>query len=127
VTVVSAAALEADAKSDITDSIRELPSVGASSSASNGAGNGGLSGGTGGVSTVNLRNLGLLRTLVLFDGQRVVQSNTSGGVDMNTIPTSLLSRVDVVTGGASATWGSDAVAGVVNLVLNKNYTGSMGH
>ncbi len=125
VTVVGAAQLEAAAKADITDSIRELPAVGASSSAQNGAGNGGLSGGTGGVSTVNLRNLGLTRTLVLFDGQRVVQSNTTGGVDMNTIPTSLLSRVDVVTGGASAAWGSDAVAGVVNLVLNKNYTGAM--
>jgi outer membrane receptor protein involved in Fe transport len=53
----------------------------------------------------------------------VVQSNTTGGVDLGTIPTTLIQRVDVVTGGASAAWGSDAVAGVVNLILNKNFTG----
>ena len=123
VTVVGAAALAAEAKVDLGDSIRELPSVGSSSSPTNGGGNGGLSGGTGGVSTVNLRNLGTLRTLVLFDGQRVVASNTTGGVDLGTIPTTLIQRVDVVTGGASAAWGSDAVAGVVNLILNKNFTG----
>ncbi|HWY61527.1 MAG TPA: TonB-dependent receptor [Rhizomicrobium sp.] len=127
VTIVGAAQLEASAKSDIGDSIRELPSVGASSSPTNGAGNGGLSGGTGGVSTVNLRNLGITRTLILFDGQRVVQSNTSGGVDLGTVPTSLLTRVDIVTGGASAAWGSDAVAGVVNLVINKNFDGLTGN
>jgi outer membrane receptor protein involved in Fe transport len=127
VTIVGAAQLEAAAKSDIGDSIRELPSVGASSSPTNGAGNGGLSGGTGGVSTVNLRNLGITRTLILFDGQRVVQSNTSGGVDLGTVPTGLLTRVDIVTGGASAAWGSDAVSGVVNLIINKNFTGLTGN
>ncbi|HYV34989.1 MAG TPA: TonB-dependent receptor, partial [Gemmataceae bacterium] len=69
-------------------------------------------------------------TLVLFDGQRVVTSNpnSSGppqinGVDLSTIPTSIIERVDVVTGGASAAWGSDAVAGVVNLVINKHFSG----
>ena len=123
VTIVGAAQLEASAKTDIGDSIRELPSVGVSSSPSNGQGNGGLSGGTGGVSTVNLRNLGITRTLILFDGQRVVSSNTSGGVDLGTVPTSLLTRVDIVTGGASAAWGSDAISGVVNLIINKNFDG----
>src|SRR5262249_34577978 len=68
--------------------------------------------------------------LVLFDGQRVVTSNPNsggppaiGGVDLSTIPASVIERVDVVTGGASAAWGSDAVAGVVNLVINKHYSG----
>ena len=80
-----------------------------------------------GLDTVNLRNLGVNRTLVLFDGQRVVSSNIfGGGVDLSTIPTSLVQRVDVVTGGASATYGSDAVAGVVNLIINKNFTGLKG-
>ena len=72
---------------------------------------------------VNLRQLGVLRTLVLFDGQRVVASSVSGGVDLSTMPSSLVQRVDVVTGGASAAWGSDAVAGVVNVILNKNFDG----
>src|SRR5581483_18498 len=74
--------------------------------------------------------LGVVRTLVLFDGQRVVTSNPNsggppaiGGVDLSTIPSSVIQRVDIVTGGASAAWGSDAVAGVVNLVINKNFTG----
>ena len=60
---------------------------------------------------------------MLFDGQRVVNSNLTGGVDITTLPSTIVQRVDVVTGGASAAWGSDAVAGVVNFVLNKNYTG----
>ena len=72
----------------------------------------------------------MVRTLVLFDGQRVVTSNPNsggppaiGGVDLSTIPSSVIERVDVVTGGASAAWGSDAVAGVVNLVINKHFSG----
>src|SRR6185503_12445251 len=56
-------------------------------------------------------------------GQRVVASALSGGVDLSTMPTSLVQRVDVVTGGASAAWGSDAVAGVVNVILNKKFDG----
>ena len=80
--------------------------------------------GDAGVDSVALRNLGTTRTLVLFDGQRVVTSNPlGGGVDLSTIPTALISRIDVVTGGASAAWGSDAVGGVVNLILNKNFDG----
>jgi len=127
VTVISADALESAAKIDIGDSIRELPSVGASDAPNNGAGSGSASQGNAGISDVNLRNLGVIRTLVLFDGQRVVSSNPlGGGVDLSTLPTALIQRVDVVTGGASATWGSDAVSGVVNLVLNKNFTGIKG-
>ena len=123
VTVVGAAQIENEAAVDIGDTIRQLPAVGASSGPSNGAGSGGLSGAGSGLDQVNLRQLGILRTLVLFDGQRVVQANITGGVDLSTIPTSLIQRIDVVTGGASAAWGSDAVAGVVNLILNKNFTG----
>ena len=105
VTVVGAAQIENEAAVDIGDTIRQLPAVGASSGPSNGAGSGGLSGAGSGLDQVNLRQLGILRTLVLFDGQRVVQANITGGVDLSTIPTSLIQRIDVVTGGASAAWG----------------------
>ncbi|MBA2588045.1 MAG: TonB-dependent receptor [Alphaproteobacteria bacterium] len=130
VTVIGVEQLERDAKVDIGDAIRELPSVGISDSPGNGSHAGNASQGDAGLDTVNLRNLGVVRTLVLFDGQRVATSNPNasappaiGGVDLSTIPTSIIERVDVVTGGASAAWGSDAVAGVVNLVINKHFSG----
>jgi iron complex outermembrane recepter protein len=130
VTVIGAETLNRDAKVDIGDAIRELPSVGISDSPGNGSHAGNASQGDAGIDTINLRSLGVVRTLVLFDGQRVATSNPNasappaiGGVDLSTIPTSIIERVDVVTGGASAIWGSDAMAGVVNLVINKHYTG----
>ena len=127
VTVVSADMILRDAKIDLGSSIRELPSVGASDAPENGSHAGNAGQGDAAISDINLRNIGVLRTLVLFDGQRIVSSNPlGGGVDLSTIPSTLVSRIDVVTGGASATWGSDAVAGVVNLVLNKNFTGLKG-
>ena len=128
--MIGAETLQRDAKVDIGDAIRELPSVGISDSPGNGSHSGNASQGDAGIDTVDLRGLGVVRTLVLFDGQRVVTSNPNsggppaiGGVDLSTIPTSIIERVDVVTGGASAAWGSDAVAGVVNLVINKHFTG----
>jgi iron complex outermembrane recepter protein len=123
VAVVGEEQLQRDAKVSIGDSIRELPAVGTSSSPNNGVSNNNIVGGITGLDTVNLRQLGTNRTLVLLDGQRVVQSNITGVVDLGTIPSILVERVDVVTGGASAAWGSDAVAGVVNLVLNKQFDG----
>src|SRR4051812_34800205 len=74
-------------------------------------------------STLNLRNFGAQRTLVLLDGHRLTPSNDDGTVDVDTIPQMLISRVDIVTGGASAVYGSDAVTGVVNFVLNKKFEG----
>ncbi|MCW2394643.1 MULTISPECIES: TonB-dependent receptor domain-containing protein [unclassified Sphingobium] len=86
-----------------------------------------------GASTADLRGLGANRTLVLINGRRVVASTVqgssfanAGAVDLNIIPTSLVERVDVVTGGASAAYGSDAVAGVVNVILDTNLTGLKG-
>ncbi|MCX7359943.1 MAG: TonB-dependent receptor [Alphaproteobacteria bacterium] len=73
--------------------------------------------------TVDLRGLGPNRTLVLVNGERVPASSTAGTVDINTIPASLISRIEVVTGGASAVYGSDALAGVVNFVLKDDYEG----
>ncbi|UAK26705.1 TonB-dependent receptor [Sphingomonas nostoxanthinifaciens] len=77
----------------------------------------------GGVSTLNLRGLKSQRTLVLVDGKRWMSYDTSQTVDLNTIPQFLLQGVDVVTGGASAVYGSDAIAGVVNFRLKNNLQG----
>jgi outer membrane receptor protein involved in Fe transport len=74
-------------------------------------------------STLDLRGLGPNRTLIQIDGERVPASSTTGVVDIGTIPAGLIERVDVVTGGASAVYGSDAMAGVVNFILKDNYEG----
>jgi outer membrane receptor protein involved in Fe transport len=77
-----------------------------------------------GLSTVNLRNLGSDRTLVLIDGRRTVAGIPgTAQVDLSMIPTSFVERIDVLTGGASAVYGSDAIAGVVNFVYKKNFEG----
>jgi outer membrane receptor protein involved in Fe transport len=72
---------------------------------------------------LNLRNLGANRTLVLLDGSRVVPTDKQGTVNVDAFPSALLRTVDVVTGGASATYGADAVGGVVNFVLNRRFEG----
>ena len=124
VTVIGQEQLDRDAPLNIVDSITKLPSVGVSETPNNGDLTGDLSQGDAALSVINLRNLGIARTLVLFDGQRVVSSNIyGGGVDLSTIPSELVKRIDIVTGGASAAYGSDAVAGVVNLVLDKEFVG----
>ena len=126
VSVVDAGQLQQAANADIGQTLRALPMMGTAQSPQNGTqGNAGNSGAVG-ISSINLRNLGVVRTLVLVDGEREVWAGTQYGVDLNTIPNSLIQRVDVVTGGASAAWGSDAVAGVVNLIINKNFTGLKG-
>jgi outer membrane receptor protein involved in Fe transport len=81
----------------------------------------------GGQSYLNLRGLGTSRTLTLLDGQRMVPANVQGLPDINLIPDAMISRTDIVTGGASAAYGSDAVAGVVNFILDNNFTGIKGY
>ena len=76
-----------------------------------------------GSATVDLRGLDEKRTLVLIDGKRAPTYDTTGAVDVNSIPTALLKRVEVLTGGASAVYGSDAVAGVVNFILDDRFEG----
>jgi len=76
-----------------------------------------------GAATLDLRNLGENRTLVLVDGKRFVPFSSDGIVDVNTIPSALLERVEIVTGGASSVYGSDAIAGVVNFILDKDFKG----
>jgi len=76
-----------------------------------------------GIATVDLRSLRPARTLVLVNGRRYVPASGVGVVDLNSIPTSLIDRVEVVTGGASAVYGSDALAGVVNFILKDSFDG----
>lgn len=76
-----------------------------------------------GQAQVQLRGLGAIRTLVLLNGRRVVSSGDSSVVDLNLFPTPLISSVEVITGGASSTYGSDAVAGVLNFQLNRKFEG----
>jgi len=82
--------------------------------------------GVAGLNLLDLRGLGVQRTLVLVNGRRHVPSdiqNTAAAVDTNTIPTDLIERIDIVTGGNSAVYGSDAISGVVNFVLKNNFDG----
>jgi outer membrane receptor protein involved in Fe transport len=78
---------------------------------------------TPGAATVSLRGLGTNRNLVLIDGRRATPANALGVVDINTIPPAAIERVEIITGGASATYGADAVGGVVNFILKKDFEG----
>ncbi len=77
-----------------------------------------------GSATVDLRGLGSNRTLVLIDGKRGPNYDTKGTVDVNIIPTALIKRIEVLTGGASAVYGSDAISGVVNFILDDEFKGA---
>jgi len=130
-TVQTVEAVERQALTNVNDFLVQMPSVHGNS----GPGQYGIASGTTtnpGVSFVNLRGLGSgnvtgssqpARTLVLVDGQRQAFQGAGGAVDLNNIPTIMLDRTEIVTGGASAQYGSDAVAGVVNLIYKKNYNG----
>ena len=76
-----------------------------------------------GQATVDLRGLGAKRNLVMLDSTRIVPATSTGLVDLNNIPIALIDRVDVLTGGASTTYGADAVTGVVNFITKKNFAG----
>ncbi|WP_161966041.1 TonB-dependent receptor domain-containing protein [Steroidobacter cummioxidans] len=130
VSVLGAEDLNKMATVTIADSVNRLPAFTGSQTPRNRSSN--ISSGTAGTNLLNLRGLGANRTLVLQDGKRMVGSSVatgtlSGAVDVNMIPSGLVQRVDVVTGGASAVYGSDALAGVVNFVLDKEFTGVKGN
>ncbi len=119
VAVVTAERIQQTGASNIQDVLATLPAVGqnVSRTSSNFSNTGN------GTATVNLRNLGSSRTLVLIDGRRTLGIAGSSAVDVNNIPTDLIERIDVVTGGASAVYGSEAIAGVVNFVLKNDFQG----
>jgi iron complex outermembrane receptor protein len=123
---ISTAQLQATGITNLAQSLNQLPQTGVagfSNSDTNFSDNGA------GVNTLNLRNLGQNRTLILIDGRRTVSGVPIGhgqqAVDLSTIPTYLVDSVDVVTGGAGAAYGSEAVAGVVNIKLKDHYDGVM--
>jgi iron complex outermembrane recepter protein len=78
---------------------------------------------TPGSATVSLRGIGSNRNLVLIDGRRATPANASMAVDINTLPSAAIERVEIISGGASSTYGADAVGGVVNFILKKNFQG----
>ncbi len=120
VAVMDAAAIRQDGSASIEDILRKMPQIGIGASRSNS--NFATSGN--GAATVNLRNLGPSRTLVLVNGRRFVAGFPgSSAVDLNNIPTDFIERVEVVTGGTSAVYGSDAIAGVVNFILKNDIQG----
>ena len=120
-TVIIAADLEKQANPNVFTTITQLPSLQGSTGTL--VGNGGSSNGVNGLSALNIRAFGTQRNLIMIDGERVIPSSPQGVVDISEFPQMLIQRVDVVTGGASASWGSDAVSGVVNFILDKKFEG----
>ena len=119
ISVISADTIRLSGATSVEDVMRDIPQAvpGIGSQTNNG---------NEGAATIDLRNLTEQRTLVLVDGKRFVPYNKDGVVDVNMIPAALIKRVDVVTGGASAVYGSDAVAGVVNFILDDEFDGIKG-
>jgi iron complex outermembrane receptor protein len=120
-TVLSAGDLADQAQSNVFTAITELPSLMGSTGTAQG--NHGSSTGTNGLSAFGIHGVGTSRALTLIDGQRVVPAVLGGTVDISQFPQLLIQRVDIVTGGASASWGSDAVSGVVNFILDNKFSG----
>lgn len=128
VTAVSAQEIKDAGVTRVEDLLNSLPQVVADQGS-------GLSMGSSGVANLDLRGLGVQRTLVLVNGRRLMPGDPTGGgasvtnlgyasaADVNQIPAALIDRVDVLTGGASSTYGADAVAGVVNFIMNDHFEG----
>lgn len=119
ITLMDSESIAESGVTSVDDLLRELPSMG-----TNGIGKNSNNGGAG-MSTVDLRQLGTDRTLVLVNGRRYVASSTGTGaaVDLGNIPVAMIERVEVLTDGASAVYGSDAVAGVINIVTKSDFDG----
>src|SRR5690606_12755552 len=118
VTSVGSEELEAMDPGSLISSVSQLPQFYGNSTPNNS--NFFVRGGTG---NLNLRGLGANRTLTLLNGRRVPSTSAFGGVDINLFPEAMISGIETVTGGASAAYGTDAVAGVVNFLLNTDFEG----
>ncbi|HET7282238.1 MAG TPA: TonB-dependent receptor [Sphingomicrobium sp.] len=121
-TVLGSRQIEDRAPATIGEILQQVPSFGEIDSPNTA----GVTSRGGGQINPDLRGLGSSRTLVLINGRRHVPTSTTGSVDLKVVPTLLVDRVEVVTGGASAAYGSDAVSGVVNIVLKDDLTGIQG-
>jgi outer membrane receptor protein involved in Fe transport len=116
-TIVGAGEIKAEGTVNVETLLNNLPQVVAAQNST-------ISNGSNGTASVNLRGLGSTRTLVLIDGRRLQAGDPASPVaDINFIPSALVDRVDVLTGGASSVYGADAVAGVVNFVMKRNFEG----
>ena len=116
VLTIDAMELRLSGTQNLEEAIESLPqAVPAFGRSTNNPGNG--------RSTINLRGLGDQRTLLLLNGRRFIASNTNGVTDINNIPAGMIARSEVVTGGASAVYGSDAIAGAVNFIMKEDFTG----
>lgn len=116
ISVVDGEVLKEQGAVNVEDVLNQLPQVapGLNSAVNNGSN---------GTATVDVRGLGPQRTLVLVNGRRFVPATNAGVVDINNVPPALIERIDVVTGGASAVYGSDALGGVVNFILKRDFEG----
>lgn len=116
-TVIGEADIKLSGNATIESTLNEFPQLaaGTNSSVNNGGGSG--------VLTANLRGLGATRTLTLVNGRRFIPANSDGSVDLTSIPDALVEKVEIITGGASAVYGSDAIAGAVNFKLKRNFEG----
>jgi outer membrane receptor protein involved in Fe transport len=128
ITTIDSSRFEESSTVAVESVINQLPQFvpAASQFQPNGDGTGGYLAGstrTPGASTVSLRGLGANRNLVLIDGRRAMPVNATGAVNTNNIPAAALARVETITGGASSVYGADAIAGVVNFVLKKDFDG----
>lgn len=119
IVTVEAEAIQDSGKSTVDEYLRNLPQftpgTGSFSNDSNG--------GTAGRATLNLRGLGAQRNLVILDGRRLMSSGTDGAIDINSIPSLAIGGIEVISGGASATYGSDALSGVVNFKARTDLNG----
>lgn len=122
---INAERMQQTGETNLVSYLSRLPAlIGSSGPSQTAGGNSNLGIGQTGLNELNLRNLGTNRTLVLIDGRRQVGGEPgSAAVDINTIPSDLVERVDVLTGGASAVYGADGVTGVVNFILKKDFEG----
>ena len=118
---VTAAQIEHTQAQTLEDVLTKIPEIGTSGVYST-TNNGG-----GGVSCVDLRNLGVERTLVLVDGKRFVNTFSANCVDLNNIPLEQVERIEILKDGASTTYGADAIAGVINIILKHNFSGVTFH
>ena len=118
ITVVSSQDIKLQGTTKVEDLLNSLPSVSGSQSS-------GLSNSATGTATVDLRGLGVNRTLVLVNGRRIIPGDpfTGSAADINIIPSAIVKRIEVLTGGASSTYGADAVSGVVNFILDSSFSG----
>ncbi|HYV67929.1 MAG TPA: TonB-dependent receptor [Myxococcales bacterium] len=124
VTVVTREQIESSGRNTVGEFLQTLPEQGNAPNFQ--LNTGGINYGADGTTRINLRSLGIQRTLVLLNGRRMVPGGlgASSAVDLNSIPTEAVDRIEVLKDGGSAVYGSDAIAGVVNVITRKNYSGT---